>query len=226
MPALNLLPILFRSPPGAAGNHVVSMINGASLFNGRHIVTEHETKNVEHSIKYHNQDIISYHAQIETLINSGVKAIATHWSIQPQLPVYAVNAYWDDPQLSYIFACRDMLTVKPESVFDHAKQDNKLQLIFKSPIRQRKKWLIFMNNLVNYGEGSNSKLDVVGWNNFCIDNIFSLRFVDDLVNLCQTANLEVNIDFMNLTHKKWLKRNPPNDFTVRRAIRRLEKFIL
>jgi hypothetical protein len=225
LPVLNSRPILYNSPPGAAGNHVVSMINGHSEFQDRHIKTKFETKQIEHEILYHGQNINLYYQQVNNLVASGVKAIATHWSHMLDDSVFGVQATWTNPKLTKIFACRDMMTVQPKSLNDHINQDKKYQLLSKSPISRRKKILGFVTDVINYGETSSNKLHT-GWHSFCIDSIFTEPFIDDLAELLEKAGISLNYALAKEQHKNWLEKNPPNDFTVRRAVRRLEKFIL
>jgi hypothetical protein len=226
LPALNSLPILFSAPPGAAGNHVVAMLNGVDEFVGRHVDTYFETKNIEHNIQYHDQPFDHYQNRVNYLIDSGVRAIATHWNILPDKQVNAVQATWSDPTLAQVFACRDLLTVKSSSLIDHISQDTRCQLLFKSPMSNRKKWIIFALDVVKHGESTGRNQKSQHWHDFSLNNIFNEKFIDDLILLCKTINFAIDVDFARKMHKKWLERNPPDDFTIRRAVRRLEQLTL
>ena len=225
-PVLPLRPILFSCPPGAGGNHIVSLLNGSGQFTGRHVQVDSSVKEIEHSILYKAVNSEVYNQTINRLLETGVNAIASHSVIIPNnVNILPVRGLWTNPKLNVIFAARDVLTADVANIQDHIRQDKKYQLLKRSPISFRKKWILFFKDLVEHGEAYQD-CQLQGWTTFNINNLFDDKLVDDLAKLAKFASIEFDVDTARQQHKQWMIRNPLKDYTVKRAVRHLEKFTL
>ena len=220
--------VIYSYAPGTGGDHIVNLLNGtAAQFAGPTVKNTAEIKSLEHSLQYLNLSQQEYTAKVEQRLNQGHRVIASH-SLQIIPNTTVIRAVWTDPALTWRFACRDMMTMDfVNGLLPVINQDPSLKTILtdgKSTIRRR--WLNFIHNHYHYGEARHNESVPDEFIKFSIERLFTAEFAEDICMLAQQLKLEWNYYQIKQQHLLWLQKNPPEAFTLRRAVKHCENLIV
>jgi hypothetical protein len=133
-----------------------------------------------------------------------------------------VRAVWSTDAMSWQWICRDiMLNDWQHDVMPYINTDTKAWLSDRG-YSARHRLLRFLQHQHKHGHWKANEVLPDGWTGFCLDRIFSMDFVDDLVALSALLDLAMDTDLAVSSHAQWLAKNQPRDFTPRTAVRYLE----
>lgn len=160
-----------------------------------------------------------YHSELQSALTGNLPAIASHRMDFPGTEdMIRVRATWTEPGLTMAFICRDLMVTDWENIKPYLGPEWR-------DLGPRNRWLDLIKNHVQHGCWREDEALPPGWQSFCLDRLFSPTFANDVLDLAQTLGLRLDAGATLVRHKKWLDRNQPAQFTVRRAVRHLEQTV-
>ena len=222
-------PVLFSYPPGTGGDHIIRMLDSQQHQMVDKVVVNYQSlKYLDFENLTSTVDEQTYWQEFQRFLNNGVLVVGTHRCDLLGPPAHYVKLTWQESSTTYRFVCRDIIVNDFNQEFVKSKwhEDMPIWRIFKYPkhtISDRQKVALFTSFAVKQIPITQYQLVPHGWLAFNVDKIFTMDFVDDIINLAQQLSLPIDHNQVVTKQKAWLEKNPSQAFNFRNAVRSLEQ---